>query len=68
MTATFDRLTKRWRAEASKRGFTVAETAAALGLAPHETWELIWRGELRTIEIAGIVVVAPEELVRLGVL
>ena len=67
-STSFDPLTERWRAQARKRGWTVAEVAEALGVSPSEVWARVWRRELRTTEIALVVVIVPEELARLGLL
>lgn len=68
MASTFELLTRRWRGEASKRGFTVTEVADALREPPDLVWARVLQGELRTIEVASIVVVEPQELTRLGLL
>ena len=49
-----------------RRYFTVGETAELLGLSRPKAYQMVGRGELRSLKIGGAVRVPREEIDRLG--
>ncbi len=49
-----------------RRYFTVVETAELLGLTRPKAYQMVGRGELRSLKIGGVVRVPREEIERLG--